>query len=84
MPASRTAGWGCGAARAALKLLAKLTAISPGAKKLQETINGSWPASGAASGAFVEPGRAGLAQSRHHGCRQAAQAGEGVLPQERR
>lgn len=80
MPASRTAGWGCGAARAALKLLAKLTANRPGAWKLRKTISGAWPA----SGAFVEPGRAGLAQSRHHGCCQVAQAGERVLPQERR
>jgi hypothetical protein len=80
MPASTAPGLAYGESTAEPTVLARVIPISPGARKIRETINGSWPA----SGAFVEPGRAGLAQSRHHGCRQAAQAGEGVLPQERR
>ena len=79
MPASTAPGLAYGESTAEPTVLAREIARRPEARQLRETINGSWPA----SGAFVEPGRAGLAQSRHHGCRQAAQAVEGVLPQER-
>ena len=72
------AGLGYGAARAEPTVLARVISSRPEAMQIQEMINGTWPA----SGAFVEPGRAGLAQSWHHGCCQVAQAGEWVLPQE--
>ena len=80
MPASTSPGLAYGESTAKPTVLSRVIASRPEARQLQETINGSWPA----SGAFVEPGRAGLAQSRHHGCRQVAQAGKRVLPQERR
>ena len=74
------AGWGYGAAKAASTALARVISSAPGARKLRDKKSGTMPA----SGAFVEPGRAGLAQSWHHSCCKAPQAGEGVLPQERR
>ena len=52
------AGLGYGAARAEPTVLARVISSRPEAMQIQEMINGTWPA----SGAFVEPGRAGLAQ----------------------
>jgi hypothetical protein len=76
MPATRVAGLAYSAARAEPTVLARVIASRPEARELRETINGAW----LASGAFVEPGRAGLTQGRHHGSRQVAQAGERILP----
>ena len=78
MPASTAPGLAYGESTAEPRVLARVIASRPEARELRETINGAPPA----SGAFVEPGRAGLTQTRHHDTRQVAQAGEWVLPQE--
>lgn len=79
MPASRPIA-GIAARRKPIEAACEDERKQPRASKLRETINGASPA----SGAFVEPGGAWLAQIRHHKARQVAQAGERVLLQERR
>ena len=59
--------------------MAKGIASNSEAREGRQTLNGARQT----SGAFVERGGAGLAQTGNHPARQVAQADEGVLPQHR-